>query len=92
MLLGCLGGSPSSGDVKEAVLRSTASLNSYNWVQEVEVIDIGRPYTLRSLFGDYTYWPTKVYLIGGELRREARVEVYKNEVGEWRAGPPLPLS
>ena len=91
MLLGCVGGAPSSGNAKEAVLRSAESRSIYHWVREVEVIDIGRPYTVRSLLGDYTYWPAKVYLIGGERRHEVRVEVYKDEFGEWRAVLPLSL-
>lgn len=88
ILLGCVGGGPSSGDVKEAVLNETVRRSSYNWVQEVEVIDIGRPYTIRSLIGDYTYWPVKVYLIAGARKQEKRVEVYKDEFGEWKAIVP----
>jgi len=84
MLLGCVGGGPSSGDVKEAVLRETTRRSFYDWVREVEIIDIGKPYT----FGAVKFWPTKVYLIGGERRQEKRVEVYKDEFGEWRAVVP----
>ncbi|MFC2032303.1 hypothetical protein ACFLUS_02905 [Chloroflexota bacterium] len=91
MLLGCVDGSPSNGDVKEAVLKSTLKYSKYNWVQEVEVIAIGRPYTLNSIVGEFKYYPVKVYLIGNERRQEGRVEVYQDEFGEWKAGLPYSL-
>lgn len=89
MSLGCDVGSPSDENIKEAILKRTASLSNYDWVREVEVLDVGRPYVIQSIMGDYKYWPTKVYLIGGGRTSEARVEVYKDEWGEWKAGPPL---
>ncbi|MFC2059963.1 hypothetical protein ACFLTZ_02565 [Chloroflexota bacterium] len=39
------------------MLRSTVTSNIYYWVREVEVIDIGRPYTVSTLMGEFKYWP-----------------------------------
>ena len=95
MPLGCDTGRPSDADIEEAVLKEIAGRTPiygieprYQWVQEVKVIDVGRPYTISTVIGDYTYWPVKVYLIGDERREESRVEIYKDEFGEWTAIVP----
>jgi hypothetical protein len=95
MLLGCDTGRPSDADIQQAVLEEIAGRTpvygfepEWNWVQEVKVIDVGRPYTIRTIIGDYTYWPVKVYMIGDGRSEETRVEIYKDEFGEWKAIVP----
>lgn len=95
-MLGCVSG-PSKADIEEAVLRTIAKrlkwceeffgaayMCEYYWVGQVEVIDIGRPYTYHSALGDFTYWPVKVYLIGDHPKEEIRIDVYNDEFGEWQ--------
>jgi hypothetical protein len=77
MLLGCLGGGPSSGDVKEAVLREIAPRSTFHWVKEVDIIKIGKPYA----FGNVTFWPAKAYLIGGERRHEVQLKFIRTSSG-----------
>lgn len=93
MSLGC--DTPSEADIEQAVLEEIAGRSPvygieprYQWVEEVKVIDVGRPYTIRTVMGDYTYWPVKVYLIGDEREEETRVDVYRDEFGEWIAIVP----
>lgn len=82
---------PTSEDIEEAILKGIAEseFTSYKWVREVEVIAIGRSYTISSMVGEYTYWPVKVYLIGDERKQEERVEVCLDEFGEWKVASLL---
>jgi hypothetical protein len=82
---------PTSEDIEEAILKGIAEseFTSYKWVREVEVIAIGRSYTISSMVGEYTYWPVKVYLIGDERKQEERVEVSLDECGEWKVASLL---
>ena len=87
--VGCDTGKPSDADIEQTIFRQIAryaelGITSLNWVQEVEVIALGRPSTIRTIFGDYTYWPVKVYLIGGGRIEQQRVDFYKDEFGEWK--------
>lgn len=90
-------GKPSNSDVERAVLEYIAKLQPtpyfghpppYHWAERVEVIEYGRPYTIQTFMGDYTYWPVMVYLIGGQQRQKVRAEVYKDEFGKWVAFIP----
>jgi len=93
-MLGCVIG-PSEADIEEAVLEEIAGRSSiygfeptWHWVQEVKVIQVGEPHTIRTIWGDYTYWPVKVYMIGDGRSEEVRVDIYKDEFGEWKAAVP----
>lgn len=95
MPLGCDTGRPSDADIEGAVLNEIAGRAPiygfeprFSWVQEVHVIQVGTPYTIRTIIGDYTYWPVKVYMIGDGRSEETRVEIYKDEFGEWEAIVP----
>lgn len=86
--LGC--DTPSEADIEQAVLNQIARSEPflgfeppYKWVQEVRVVDIGKSYTINTVVGDYTYWPVKVRLIGDGREEETRVELYRDEFGEW---------
>ena len=90
-------GRPSSADVEEAVLEYIAGLKStaiigilppYQWVDRVEVIEYGTPYNVRTITGDYRYWPVRVYLIDDQGKEEKQVEVYGDEFGKWAAIMP----
>ena len=82
---------PTSEDIEEAILKGIAEseFTRYKWVREVEVIAIGRSYTISSMVGEYTYWPVKVYLIGDEHKQEEQVEVSLDEFGEWKVASLL---
>lgn len=56
MSLGC--DTPSEADIEQAVLKEIAGRSpvygiepNYKWVQEVKVIDIGRPFTISTIMG-----------------------------------------
>jgi hypothetical protein len=56
----------------------------YGWLEKVEVIRIGIPYTVNF---PYTrkIWPIDVYLVGNQHKEEAKGIIYQDEFGDWKA-------
>jgi len=84
---------PSEATVKETVLAhvgGSTPLISPNlplpdqWVEAVEVISYGEPYTIQSSEGKRTVWPIMVYLIAGQHKEPKQVDLYKDESRQWQ--------
>ena len=84
---------PSEATVKETVLAhvgGSTPLISPNlplpdqWVEEVEVISYGEPYTIQSSEGKRTVWPIMVYLIAGQHKEPKQVDLYRDESRQWQ--------
>jgi len=82
---------PSNQVIEAAVYKYMTSLTSvygltptYEWLEKVEVIRIGIPYTV-----DFPYtrkvWPIDVYLIGNQHREEIEGIICQDEFGDWQA-------
>jgi hypothetical protein len=56
----------------------------YGWLEKVEVIRIGIPYTV-SVPYTRRIWPIDVYLIGDQRREEAEGIICQDEFGDWQA-------
>jgi len=81
---------PSNQIIEAAVYKYMTGLTSvygltpaYEWLEKVEVIRIGIPYTVSF---PYTrkIWPIHVYLIGNERREEAEGIICQDEFGDWQ--------
>jgi len=86
-------GRPSEEAVEEAVLAHIGGLTppiSPNlplpdqWVEKVEVIAYGEPYTVQTSEGERTVWPIKVYLIDGQHKELKQVDLYRDEFRQWK--------
>jgi len=86
-------GRPSEAAVEEAVLAHIGGLTPplspnlplpYQWVEKVEVIEYGEPYTVQISEGKRTVWPVKVYLIDGQNKELKQVDLYKDEFRQWK--------
>ena len=84
---------PSEATVKEVVIANVGGstpLISPNlplpdqWVEEVEVVSYGEPYTMQTSEGDRTVWPIMVYLITGQSRELRQVDLYRDESHQWQ--------
>jgi len=84
---------PSEATVKETVLAhvgGSTPLISPNlplpdqWVEAVEVISYGEPYTIQSSEGKRTVWPIMVYLIAGQHKEPKQVDLYRDESRQWQ--------
>jgi len=85
-------GRPSEADVEEAVLAHIGGLTlpispilplPSQWVEKVEVIAYGEPYTVQTSEGKRTFWPVKVYLINGQHKEVKQVDLYRDEFRQW---------
>lgn len=86
-------GRPSEADVERAVLAHIGGLVlpispnlplPYEWVEKVEVIEYGEPYTVQTSEGKRTVWPVKVYLIDGQHKELKQVDLYyREEFRQW---------
>lgn len=85
-------GRPSEADVEEAVLAHIGGLTlpispnlplPYQWIEKVEVITYGEPYTVQTSEGERTVWPIKVYLIDGQHKELKQVDLYRDEFRQW---------
>jgi hypothetical protein len=84
---------PSETTVKEAVLAhvggSTPPISPNlplpdQWVEEVEVISYGEPYTMQTSEGKRTVWPIMVYLIAEQHKELKQVDLYRDESRQWQ--------
>lgn len=84
---------PSEATVKETVLAhvgGSTPLISPNlplpdqWVEAVEVISYGEPYTMQASEGKRTVWPIMVYLIAGQHKEPKQVDLYRDESRQWQ--------
>jgi len=84
---------PSKATVKDAVLAhvgGSTPLISPNlplpdqWVEEVEVISYGEPYTMQTSEGKRTVWPIMVYLIADQHKELKQVDLYRDESRQWQ--------
>ena len=55
----------------------------HEWVEKVEVIAYGEPYTVQTSEGKRTFWPVKVYLINGQHKEVKQVDLYRDEFRQW---------
>jgi hypothetical protein len=85
-------GRPSEAAVEEAVRSHIGGLTlplsphlplPYQWVEKVEVIAYGEPYTIQTQEGNRTFWPVKVYLINGQHKEVKQVDLYRDEFRQW---------
>ena len=85
-------GRPSEAAVEEAVLTHMGGLTlppspnlplPHEWVEKVEVIAYGEPYTVQTSEGKRTFWPVKVYLINGQHKEAKQVDLYRDEFRQW---------
>ena len=86
-------GRPSEADVERAVLAHIGGLMPtispnlplpYEWVEEVEVVEYGEPYTVQDPEGERKVWPVKVYLIDGQHKELKQVDLYyRDEYRQW---------
>ena len=85
-------GKPSEATVEEAVLAHIGGMTlpiSPNlplpdqWVEKVDVISYGEPYTVETSEGKHTVWPVKVYLINGQHEEIKQVDLYRDEFRQW---------
>jgi hypothetical protein len=85
-------GRPSEADVEQAILAHVTLMLSispnlplpYEWVEKVEVIEYGEPYTVQNSEGKRTVWPVKVYLIDGQHKELKQVDLYyRDEFRQW---------
>lgn len=58
---------------------------TYEWLEQVEVIRIGVPYSLSPPPYGRKIWPIEVYLIGGQHREERTGIIYQDHFGDWHA-------
>jgi hypothetical protein len=86
-------GRPSEVAVEEAVLAHIGGLTPpispnlplpYQWVEKVEVIAYGEPYTVQTSEGERTVWSVKVYLIDGQHKELKQVDLYRDEFRQWK--------
>ena len=85
-------GRPSQADVEQAILAHIGLMLSISpnlplpdqWVEKVEVIAYGEPYTVQTSEGERTVWPVKVYLMDGQHRELKQVDLYRNEFRQWK--------
>jgi len=85
-------GRPSEAAVAEAVLTHIGGLTPpispnlplpSQWVEKVEVIAYGEPYTVQTSEGERAVWPIKVYLIDGQHKELKQVDLYRDEFRQW---------
>jgi len=85
-------GRPSEAAVEEAVLTHIGGMPlpispnlplPYQWVEKVEVIAYGEPYTVETSEEERTVWPIKVYLIDGQHKELKQVDLYRDEFRQW---------
>jgi hypothetical protein len=86
-------GRPSEADVEHAILAYIRGVMlpispnlplPYEWVEGVEVIEYGEPYTVQDSEGERTVWPVKVYLIDGQNKELKQVDLYyRDEYRQW---------
>ncbi len=85
-------GRPSEAAVEEAVLTHIGGMTlpispnlplPSQWLEKVEVITYGEPYTVQSSEGERTVWPIKVYLIDGQHKELKQVDLYRDEFRQW---------
>jgi hypothetical protein len=81
---------PSNQIIEAAVYKYMTSLTSvygltptYEWLQKVEVIRIGIPYTVNFPY-NRKIWPIDVYLIGNQHREEVEGIICQDEFGDWQ--------
>ena len=85
-------GRPSEATVEEAVLAHIRGLVPISpnlpvpdqWVEKVEVIAYGEPYTVQTSEGERTVWPVRVYLIDGQHKELKQVDLYRDELRQWQ--------
>ena len=84
---------PSEATVRETVLAhvggSTPPISPNlplpdQWIEEVEVISYGEPYTMQTSGGKRTVWPIMVYLIAGQHKEPKQVDLYRDESRQWQ--------
>lgn len=85
-------GRPSEAAIEEAVLAHIGGMTlpispnlplPSQWVEKVEVIAYGEPYTVQTSEGERAVWPVKVYLIGGQHKELKQVDLYRGEFRQW---------
>jgi len=85
-------GRPSEAAIEEAVLAHIGGMTlpispnlplPSQWLEKVEVITYGEPYTVQSSEGERTVWPIKVYLIDGQHKELKQVDLYRDEFRQW---------
>jgi hypothetical protein len=81
---------PTNQIIEAAVYKYMTSLTSvygltptYEWLEKVEVIRIGIPYTVNF---PYTrkIWPIDAYLLGNQHREEVEGIICQDEFGDWQ--------
>ena len=85
-------GRPSEAAIEEAVLAHIGGMTlpispnlplPSQWVEKVEVIAYGEPYTVQTSEGERAVWPIKVYLIDGQHKELKQVDLYRDEFRQW---------
>jgi len=85
-------GRPSEAAIEEAVLAHIGGMMlpispnlplPSQWVEKVEVIAYGEPYTVQTSEGEHAVWPIKVYLIDGQHKELKQVDLYRDEFRQW---------
>jgi len=85
-------GRPSEAAIEEAILAHIGGMPlpispnlplPYQWVEKVEVIAYGEPYTVQTSEGERAVWPIKVYLIDGQHKELKQVDLYRDEFRQW---------